>query len=733
MSSRLCRTASVLLVAMAALAQPACGSRRPFAHEAAVATGDAPGGEGEAGDAAVGGDSANAATVGEGSVAAPLHPSPIGAGAFHTCFVRSDRSVVCWGENTFGNLGDGTESARFAPVEVQGLSDVVDLAVDATGACARRADGAVLCWGRFGPQTEPYLVPHEVRGLEGVVQLVLTSERIYGLTASGTVVFRESASDLGSGEAAVVDGISGAVELTEDGTRVCARRSDGTVLCWCETPRNWTAGDPSMPPETPTPIEGIADAQAMWGGWGATWARRANGEIWIWGHDITRAVEGEDESSARPRKAEDPSGVLAQAVMIDARCALTRDGGVSCRRVESEEDGTLTAELYRIEFPRPVRALAVGGMHVCGVDEAGEVRCFGDNDYGQLGRGDARDAVSRPTPVPGVDDAAEVVAGEWDACARRASGEVVCWSMPYGESPPPAPTTIEGITGTKALYTGGQYTCALDRRNVTRCWGLATWLPCMWESEDNCQPERWGAPRVVDGLAGIAGALEVVGECVRMPNGRVRCVERYEGGPVTDLEGVDDATRLAGGAWLRCVLRRSGRVACLWPEPGMVQATKAVDIPDVTDAIAVAAGADLVCVVHREGTVSCTEPPPPHEGCESPSAACAALRPVEGIADAVDVAVGSGFACVLHASGAASCWGSGEGGVLGDGTTRDAPAPVRVEGLDDAVELDAREDHVCARRSGGQVSCWGRILPGVAVDDQPSAPVVMPTAPAPRR
>jgi hypothetical protein len=464
----------------------------------------------------------------------------------------------------------------------------------------------------------------------------------------------------------------------------------------------------------------------MWGSWGATWVRRANGEIWTWGHDVTRAAEQEDESSALPRKVEDPSGILAQAVTIHARCVLTRDGGVSCRRVESEEDSTLTAELYPIEFPQPVRALAVGGMHACGVDEAGEVRCFGDNDYGQLGRGDARDAVSRPTPVPGVDDAEEVVAGEWDACARRTSGEVACWSMPYGESPPPAPKNVEGIVGAKALYTGGQYTCAADRRGVTRCWGLATWLPCFWESEDNCQPEGWGSPRVVDGLAGIAGALEVVGECVRMPSGGVRCVERYQGGPVTDLEGVDDATRLAGAAWLRCILRRSGRVACLWPEPGEVTPPKAVDLSDVTDAIAVAAGVDRICVVHRGGTAACTEPMPRGQACESSSAACAALHPVEGIDDAADVAVGSGFACALHASGAVSCWGSGENGVLGDGTTRDSEGPLVVPGIADAVELDAREDHVCARRSGGQVLCWGRILPGVAADEQPSAPVLMP-------
>ena len=58
--------------------------------------------------------------------------------------------------------------------------------------------------------------------------------------------------------------------------------------------------------------------------------------------------------------------------------------------------------------------------------ETGRVSCWGSNDNGQLGDGTTVDHFT-PQLVPGVMDAVEVAAGELHACARRATGGVVCW------------------------------------------------------------------------------------------------------------------------------------------------------------------------------------------------------------------------------------------------------------------------------------------------------------------
>jgi alpha-tubulin suppressor-like RCC1 family protein len=686
-------------------------------------------GETDAGDAAA--EAAVPSTgAGPGPVLATLPGGPqLGAGAMFTCFLHPDGRVLCWGDNIFGVLGDGTETDRASPVAVRGLDHADLLAVDANGACARRADGRVLCWGYLGPATGGSPEPSAVAGLDGVVRLLLLYDSICGLTPGGDVLCRGRNEDLSTGEATRVEGASGAVELGGGGRNACVRRGDGAVRCWGDNAYGQLGDRTTNASASAVPVSGVADAVALWSVGSTTWARRADGSLWVWGADATRDVLDQGALPRGPEPVDDPSGVLARAAELHFRCVRTTDGEVWCRKPVSETGTALSAGLERVGFPAPVRALAVGGLHACGVDDAGAVRCFGDNADGQLGLGDSAESVARPTPVAGVDDATRIVVGEWDGCALRRSGKVVCWHMPWGADPPPAPAEVAGISGAVALHSGGQYACAIDRGGTTRCWGRATWRPCLWESDDNCQAEDWGSPRRVEGLADVEGGVEVVGDCVRTLEGSVRCVTRYAGEPVWTVQGVSDAVGLAGGAWLRCILRGNRQVACVWPRAGAESEARAEELAGASDVVSLAASGTHVCVVHEGGGVSCSEAPlRPGESCDSAADACAALRPVEGLVDAVEVVAGNGFSCVRHRDGGVSCWGGGGRGVLGNGATDDAPAPVRVADLADVVQLAAREDHVCARRRDGQVLCWGRILPGTAASADPAAEVRMPAA-----
>ncbi|MBI5489371.1 MAG: hypothetical protein HY905_18710 [Deltaproteobacteria bacterium] len=665
-----------------------------------------------------------------GPVLAALPEGPqLGAGAMHTCYLHPDGRVLCWGSNTFGNLGDGTDIDRYSPVAVRGLDDAVLLAVDATGACARRAGGDVLCWGTIGTASPGSLEPVPVAGLAGVVRLILLYDDICGLTPAGDVLCRARREDPGAGEATRDDGAADAVELVGGGRTACIRRAGGEVRCWGANDYGQLGDRTTNASASAVAVAGIDDAVALWSSGTTTWARRADGSVWVWGFDETRDVLDQASPPMGPRPVTEQADLFARVADVQLRCLRTVDGEVWCRSLT--EDGTaLSVERTRVEFPSPVRGLAVGGVHACGVDEAGQVRCFGQNRDGQLGLGGSADSVAGSTPVPGVDDATQIVAGEWDACALRRSGRVACWRIAWGDEEVSAPADVPGIADAVAVHSGGQYTCAVDRRGVTRCWGNATWLDCIWESDDNCQPERWASPRPVDGLAGIAGAVEVVGDCVLLPGGVVGCVARYdEGTPVWTVEGVDDAARLAGGAWLRCILRENRTVACLWPQAGRSWAVRADELAGVDDAVAVGASATQVCVVHETGAVSCTPPPAgPGDSCAAAAEPCARVVPVEGVAEAVDVAVGNGFACALLRGGSVSCWGRGEYGVLGNGTTDDAPAATPVAGLSGVKQLVAREDHACALGDDGRVLCWGRILPGLAALDAPGAAVPLPVS-----
>ncbi len=69
------------------------------------------------------------------------------AGNAHTCALRADSTVRCWGGNSFGQLGDGTTFTQLTPVAVSGVTIAVAITAGDSHTCALRDDGTAFCWG----------------------------------------------------------------------------------------------------------------------------------------------------------------------------------------------------------------------------------------------------------------------------------------------------------------------------------------------------------------------------------------------------------------------------------------------------------------------------------------------------------------------------------------------------------------------------------------------------------
>ena len=72
----------------------------------------------------------------------------VGSGWDHGCAINSDFSVSCWGKNSFGQLGDGSNLARSTAALVKNLPVVGALAVGGHHACVLTSDGKPMCWGQ---------------------------------------------------------------------------------------------------------------------------------------------------------------------------------------------------------------------------------------------------------------------------------------------------------------------------------------------------------------------------------------------------------------------------------------------------------------------------------------------------------------------------------------------------------------------------------------------------------
>ncbi|MFE8598381.1 RCC1 domain-containing protein [Archangium violaceum] len=110
----------------------------------------------------------------------------IAAGAFHSLVVRPDGTVWVAGQNSSGQLGDGTLSNRTLPVQVQGLSGVVAVSAGSYHhSLAVRLDGTAWAWGLNAAGSS--LLPVRVQGMSGGVSVAAGYRHSLAVRSDGTV------------------------------------------------------------------------------------------------------------------------------------------------------------------------------------------------------------------------------------------------------------------------------------------------------------------------------------------------------------------------------------------------------------------------------------------------------------------------------------------------------------------------------------------------------------------
>ncbi len=226
----------------------------------------------------------------------------IAAGGNHSLALLRDGTVMAWGYNAFGQLGDGTETNSDVPVAVSSLSEVTAIAAGYNYSLALLRNGTVMAWGynEFGTlgkgsntqSSNP--TPAPVSGLSEVTAIAAGLDGVStALLKNGTVMdwgYGEQG-ELGDGTETSSDvpvAVSGLTEVTalpHGGTSMALLR-DGTVVDWglgsAGRLGNGTGGGTS---DVPVAVSGLTGVTAIAGGFEQRLALLGNGTVMAWGND----------------------------------------------------------------------------------------------------------------------------------------------------------------------------------------------------------------------------------------------------------------------------------------------------------------------------------------------------------------------------------------------------------------------------------------------------------------
>jgi len=627
----------------------------------------------------------------------------VAAGPHHSIALKSDGTVVAWGDDSYGQLGLGRASQSSLPTRVSGLSDVKQIAATSGYSLAVKADGTAWAWGnnRRGElgdgSTTNRSIPQLIPNLQNVVAVAGTQGFAMALKTDGTIAVwgaeYGSVSMQGlAGVSAIAAGKDFALALNRDGTVWAAGRNyagqlgDGTA-----------SADRSVPAKVLnlTDIVAIAASEQAY-----SLALKRDGTVWSWGYKpgSTGSVVDPANYRAVPEPVPGLSDVKAIATgMTDVSLVLKNDG-----TVWQSGYGVNAFAFVLVKGLDNVLAISAGENHWLAAKSDGTVWAWGSNNNGQLGTGPV-EFCSPPSPglsaycttlsssvpvqVSKLSNVKSVVAaGGLTSYSFAIAVDGTVWSWgddSYGQlgaaaiTLRPVPADVSGLGGVVEIAAGdgafGGDSFAIKNDGSVWAWGDNNYGAL----GDGTTTSR-STPTRLPGLTDVKSISPVVGSTFALKN---------------------DGTVWAWGATSSAGWGGAGiDGAPSSPTPWLV--------PGLNNVIALAVDRWHGLALKRDGTVWSWGGNYGGELGDGTTVERHTPAPVPGLSDVIAIAAG-GSSYALRSDGTVWAWGANYFGQLGDGSTVNRPTPGKVPNLTGVVGIAAGGGSVFALKNDGTVMTWG--------------------------
>lgn len=296
----------------------------------------------------------------------------IAAGYSHTCAIRSDSKLYCWGYNAAGQVGDGTNGVKDTPVKISDYYTWLQVEAGIYHTCGIKTDKTLYCWGY----------------------------NKYGQLGDGTVNNLSLPTKVGTNIWSAI---------TAGGMHTCGiTASDSRLYCWGNNEYGQLGYGTIVNSQVPIKIGDEAWSLIAAGQYNTCGIKTADKKLYCWGYNLWGQIgdgtSGSGTQKNTPVKISDDVW-LKISVGNDSVCGIKGDKKLYCwgnngdgqlgdgTRTDYDNNGNIIGNNNNKNVPSKIGddtwlEITAKGFHTCGIKEAdGKLYCWGSNIYGKLGDG----------------------------------------------------------------------------------------------------------------------------------------------------------------------------------------------------------------------------------------------------------------------------------------------------------------------------------------------------------